>query len=168
MGKLNQAEGFGFDEDAEWKGDLSHFDKTKEALETSNERDDDDDGADDDGDESKKKMLKTSDLPDIPLDILEQNMGEGKPFPGGPVCDFNGKRIPSFVTSSESGGITAEILVEILQHLDKHGVSNRTAGEPPPCLILDGHGSRLSVPFLRYINNLDETGDLLEGSNHVW
>ena len=95
-------------------------------------------------------------------------MGPGRPFPGGPVCDFNGRKIPSFVTRSESGGITPEILVEILQHLDTHGVTNQIEGDPPPCLIVDGHGSRLSVPFLHYINNLDENGEKVPGANHRW
>ena len=84
------------------------------------------------------------------------------------MCDFNGRKIPSFVTRSESGGITPEILVEILQHLDTHGVTNQIEGDPPPCLIVDGHGSRLSVPFLHYINNLDENEEKVPGANHRW
>ena len=72
------------------------------------------------------------------------------------------------MTNSDSGGITPTILVAILIHLDDHGVTKRALGEPPPYLIVDGHGSRLSIPFLRYTNNLDEKGNELEGANHRW
>ena len=70
--------------------------------------------------------------------------------------------------SSESGGISGEILVEILKHLEEHGVVDRSEGTPPPCLLVDGHGSRLSPPFLDYINNKGEDGKDLEGANHKW
>ena len=33
---------------------------------------------------------------------------------------------------------------------------------------MDGHGSRLSIPFHWYINNLDEKGNELGGANHRW
>ena len=164
QGKLNQAERFGFDVEAEWNGDLSKFDEIKAAIDTSSKVNNETQNVRD----KSKKRSKKLEIPTVPLSLLEANMGPGHPFPGGPECYFNGRKIPSFVTSSESGGITNEILVEILQHLDKHGVSNRVVGEPPPCLIVDGHGSRLSVPFLRYVNNLDENGDVVEGANHRW
>jgi hypothetical protein len=54
----------------------------------------------------------------------------------------------------------------VLQHYDKH--VPRKAGDPPPAVILDGHGSRLSIEFLRYVNNLDRVGDVVEGANHKW
>ena len=60
------------------------------------------------------------------------------------------------------------ILVTISRHLDNHGVTNIAPGEPPPCLIVDGHGLRLSIPFLTYINNLDKEGNQLDGANHRW
>jgi hypothetical protein len=50
--------------------------------------------------------------------------------------------------------------------LDKH--IPRIAGDPPPACILDGHGSRLSIPFLRYVRNQDENADLISNSNHRW
>ena len=61
---------------------------------------------------------------DIPPELLRKNIGRGKVFPGGPVCEFNGKNIPTFVTNSDSGGITPDILVEVLKHLDKCGISD--------------------------------------------
>ena len=95
-------------------------------------------------------------------------MGQEKVFPEGPICNFNGKGIPSFITNSESGGITQEILVGVLKHLDKFCVVDRKPGDPSPCMFVDGHGSRLSIPFLRYINNLDENGDKMDEANHRW
>ena len=117
-------------------------------------------------------MLKQLTPVDFDLDIdpqlLAVNMGPGKVFPGGPVCEYKGKRIPAFVTSSESGGISGVILVEVLKHLDKYGATERKFGDPPPCLLVDGHGSRLSIPFLRYINNLDSSGKKVPDANHSW
>ena len=95
------------------------------------------------------KLTKNDFGVEPPIDVMKKNMGPGKVFPGGPTYKFNGKTIPSFVTKSESGGITSEILVQILEHLDKMGVTDRNPGDPRPCLLLDGHGSRLSIPFLR-------------------
>lgn len=55
--------------------------------------------------------------------------------------------------ASESGGITGEILVKILEHFDKMNLFPRTAGGPIPVLLVDGHGSRLDPAFVDYINN---------------
>ena len=84
------------------------------------------------------------------------------------MCEFNGKHIPIFITNSESGGITPDILVEVLNHLDKSEISNRKPVDPPPRLLVDGHRSRLSIPFLRYINNLDPLSNETIGANHSW
>ena len=48
------------------------------------------------------------------------------------------------------------------------GVTDRNPRDPRPCLLLDGHGSRLSIPFLRYINYLDEKGNSISEANHAW
>ena len=39
-------------------------------------------------------------------------------FPGGPVCEFKGKQIPTMIRYSEKGSITGEILTDILRTLD--------------------------------------------------
>jgi hypothetical protein len=57
-------------------------------------------------------------------------------------------------------------LVDCLQHFDKH--IPRKADDPPPACILDCHGSCFSIPFLRYIRNQDENGDVIPSSNHGW
>ena len=79
------------------------------------------------------------------------NTGPGKYFPGPPTCTFRGKEIPALVRWNESGSITSQILVEMLQTLDMLGVIPREENIKP-FLLLDGHGSRLEVPFLQYIN----------------
>jgi hypothetical protein len=153
---LTFSERFGLDIDAPWQGDCTVFEQLKAKKAEADEATDDS--------EASTKL----DGIVIPVELLEANLGEGRVFPGGPTCHFNGNEIPPFVTSSESGGITPEILVSILKHLDRYGAASRKEGDPPPCLIVDGHGSRLSLPFLNYINNLDENGNKVQGSNHEW
>ena len=53
---------------------------------------------------------------------------------------------------SESGSITADLLVSMLKVIDKTEVFDRTDGIAP-FLLLDGHGSRVQLTFLEYINN---------------
>jgi hypothetical protein len=83
--------------------------------------------------------------------------GINKQHPQGPVCHFNGKTVPTFCCCSESGSITSELLVEMLRAIDKIGVFDRSDGIHP-FLILDGHGSRFELPFLRYVNDKDGIG----------
>lgn len=85
-------------------------------------------------------------------DYLQKNSGPNKYFPGGPVCHFNGKTIPPFVRWHESGSITSQILTEALQTLDHFEVFERSESTKP-FILLDGHSSRLELPFLKYINN---------------
>jgi len=145
---LTWSELHGFDIEAEWIGDDSFYNGIKNS---------------DDSTASLKAAMKNS---IFPHELLQMNTGPGKVFPGGPVCSFKGCNIPTIVRRSVSGGITPEILVEVLQHYDKY--VPREAGDPCPAAILDGHGSRLSIEFLRYVNNLDRLGDVVEGSNHKW
>ena len=39
-----------------------------------------------------------------------------------------------------------------MERIDQSGVSPRVPGQPTPFLLLDGHGSRLELPFLSYVN----------------
>ena len=50
--------------------------------------------------------------------VFEANADEGKAYSFGPAYKFNGKVIPCLVYVSKSGGITAEIIVEVLSELD--------------------------------------------------
>ena len=70
-----------------------------------------------------------------------------------PKCKFRGQKIPCHVTCSPKGSITSTILADMLKWIDGHGVFPRVPGGPTPFLLLDGHGSRLEVPFLKYIND---------------
>ena len=106
--------------EAEWKGDISVFDKAKAAaaeIKIHNENLS--------PEEKKRKLTKNNFCVEPPLVVLEENMGKGKVFPGGPTCEYNRKQIPAFVTNSESGGITPEILVDMLKHLDIYGITDQ-------------------------------------------
>jgi len=85
--------------------------------------------------------------------LLEENLGENHYMAGGPTCHFRGKDIPAMFFISPSGGVTAEILVEILKRLDKQEIYSRNDGVRP-MIILDGHDSRLKPTFLNYINSI--------------
>lgn len=91
-------------------------------------------------------------------DIIDvhANTGPGKYYPKGPVCNYNGKQVPTFYYASPGGGINAEILVEILKRFDD-GIVTRQEGVTP-FLLVDGHQSRLDHTFLSYIND----------ENHKW
>ena len=86
-------------------------------------------------------------------DTLLLNMEEGGPMQGGPTCSFRGRTLPCFVSCSKNASITSQILTDMLAFIDKHKVYNRTNTSKRPFLILDGHHSRLELPFLKYINN---------------
>ena len=86
------------------------------------------------------------------LDYIMKNKGPGKKFPGGPTCYHNGIAIPCFCAWSEKGSMTTDILTRILETLDYLEVFDRSTGINP-YLLLDGHGSRMGLPFLRYITN---------------
>ena len=85
-------------------------------------------------------------------DYIIRNSGPGKHFPGGPVCTFRNKKVPALIRWTESASITSQVLVEELQLIDKLELFPRT-DTVKPFLLLDGHGSRLEMPFLSYINN---------------
>ena len=90
------------------------------------------------------------------IDFLATHHGQNKLFPGGPVCNFKGKEVPSYVTFSEGGGINSDILTEIFRRLDEIGIydDDRENGLIP-FVLLDGHHSRFGLQFLEYINDKD-------------
>ena len=71
---------------------------------------------------------------------------------------YNRKEIDCLTFASPSGGITGEILVKVLSYLDEAGIFPRAQGGHTPCLIVDGHQSRLDPCFVEYIN----------GKGHKW
>ena len=90
--------------------------------------------------------------------VIELNFGEGRYYPGGPKCKYHGKIVDCLTFVSESGGITGEILVKVLQYFDGIDLFPRVDNGPIPMLIVDGHQSRLDPLFVEYINN----------RNHKW
>jgi len=99
---------------------------------------------------------------------MDMNMGQKRRFPGPIDCVFNGIRIPTLMFASLGGGVTEEILVAALKHLDDLKVFPREEGLPHPALVVDGHGSRLQPKFLRYVNNLKEDWTEDDTANHRW
>jgi hypothetical protein len=91
-------------------------------------------------------------------DSLRGNYGPGRRYPGAPTCNFRGKNVPPFICCSPKGGITSELLKGMVERMDSLDLFPRMEGGPTPFLLLDGHGSRFQLPFLRYI------GD----ANHPW
>jgi hypothetical protein len=101
--------------------------------------------------------------------LAENSHGLDKYFPFGPICDVDGKQIPTFMANSEKGGITPEILTGALKQIDTYHVFDRT--EATPVLLLDGHGSRFDFEFLNYVNNDGSKWCVLLGvpyGTHLW
>jgi hypothetical protein len=88
------------------------------------------------------------------LQFFRDNYGENKLFPGGPMCEYNGKKVPCMIRYTKGGGISPEILTDILRTIDTLGVFEKEREEGiKPFLLLDGHQSRFSVEFLEYITD---------------
>ena len=85
-------------------------------------------------------------------DYFERNTGKGKKYPCGPTCEVRGVTVPCLVRWSPKGGMTSEILRDICATLDHLEVFDRSTGAMP-FFLLDGHGSRVELPFLEYIND---------------
>jgi hypothetical protein len=86
------------------------------------------------------------------FDFFKTNYGKDKVLQGGPTCFCNGKEMPCFVGSSENASITSEMLAAMLETMDLRKIFNRNDGKLP-VLLLDGHQSRVRLPFLKYVND---------------
>jgi hypothetical protein len=64
-------------------------------------------------------------------DFIEKNTGPGKLFPCGPKCTYRGIKVPCMVACSEGGGISSEILVQFLMHMDKLNLFPKQHGLKP-------------------------------------
>ena len=102
-----------------------------------------------------KSELNVSEIPIIwktGINLLAQDADDMKLVAqGGPTCFYNGKEIPCFYGSSPKALITSDLLANMLKYIDDLGVYDRTVAHP--FLLLDGHHSRMMLPFLRYICN---------------
>jgi hypothetical protein len=91
------------------------------------------------------------------IQLFLNNSGPNEAMAGGPECTFKGKKIPCFTMCSQKASITSQMLADMLKAIDNHHVF----GQPDcsrPFLLLDGHHSRLELPFLDYIH----------GKGHEW
>ena len=52
------------------------------------------------------------------INLLEANYGQGRYFPGGPRCTFNGNDVPCYIKASPKGSITSDILACILKWIN--------------------------------------------------
>ena len=66
---------------------------------------------------------------------------------------FNSTNIPCYINASPKRSITSDILADMLKWIDDKGMYLWQENGPTPFLLLDGHGSRLEVPLLSYIND---------------
>ena len=92
----------------------------------------------------------------IPYDsskTMEENMGEGKALSRLPVRKFRGKFIPGLICMPPKESTSSDILTEALKYLDKLNVFKWRQDGPTPFGLLDGHGSRIQLPFLECINS---------------
>ena len=73
-------------------------------------------------------------------------------------------RVVPLVYSAENrfqhlfAGISLDLLMQMLKRMDTLALFPRLPGGPLSFILLDGHGSRLNLPFLEYINHPD----------HIW
>ena len=103
-------------------------------------------------------------------EMFEKNFGNEKAMPGGPQCFVNGKHVPCFVGCSPKASITSELLVQMLKQLDNLQILERS-DDVNPFLLLDGHHSRMQLPFLEYINNACHEWMVCIGvpyGTHIW
>jgi hypothetical protein len=115
-------------------------------------------------------MSKNIETGETTVETYRKNYDNGAMI-GGPVCRFNGKEIPCFVCCSPNASITSDLLASMLEEIDKYNVFPRSEEEGMPFLLLDGHGSRTRLPFLRYITNPAHRWKVCIGvpyGTHLW
>ena len=99
----------------------------------------------------------------------EETMGGmDKLFPCGPVCELNGKNVSTYVSCTENGSITSELLADMLQKIDDSGVY---APDKEKVLLMDGHNSRFQLPFVEYTVETNPTWKPIFGvpyGTHIW
>jgi hypothetical protein len=62
-------------------------------------------------------------------------------------CIFNGKEVPCFYGTAPKASIMINLLADMLKLIDDCGIFDRNIAKP--LLLLDGHGSRITLPFLK-------------------
>ena len=95
---------------------------------------------------------KNDEMVNLVFDEATTNHEPGKYLPGGTTCIYNSKAMPCATYVSESGGITAYILVAVLTVLDELDAFPCDI-RITPFMLIDDHLSRLDPKFLMYISN---------------
>jgi hypothetical protein len=88
---------------------------------------------------------------------------------GGPCCLYNGKEVPCFYGTAPKASITSNLLADMLKFIDDCSVFDCSVAKL--FLLLDGHGSRMMLPFLQYINNPQHEWVCCIGvpyATHIW
>jgi hypothetical protein len=102
------------------------------------------------------------------LELLQENK---EAMCGGPTCTFHGKEIPCHVNVSPNASISSKMLVEMLSDMDGAEIFDQLTNGPKPFLLLDGHHSRMELPFLQYIHNYAHPWVVCIGipyGTHLW
>ena len=84
---------------------------------------------------------------------------------------FQGVEIPTFVCSTPNASITSELLVTMLEQMDKRNIFERSKVLRTPFILVDRHQSRTRLPFLRYVNNPTTACKACIGvpyGTHIW
>jgi len=122
-------------------------------------------------------IIIKSDLPvsEIPvswksgLDITCTADDHSKVLAGGPTCTYLGKRIPCFFGTSPKASVTSILLRDMLAFLDSLGVYDHSIANP--FLLLDGHHSRMMLPFLKCVTDPSHRWHCCFGmpyATHIW
>jgi hypothetical protein len=103
------------------------------------------------------------------LDITCDADDHNKVMAGGPTCTYLGKRIPCFFSTSPKASITSTLLADMFAFVDTPGVYDRSVADA--FLLLNGHHSRMMLPFLKYENDTSHKWHCCFGipyATHVW
>ena len=84
-----------------------------------------------------------------------ENKSPRKYHPGGPTYCFNGKTIVFLTFCLESGGVIAEILIDILKCFDWQEIFPQIHGGSIPFLLIDGHNTWLDSIIIDYNNDIE-------------
>jgi len=119
-----------------------------------------------------KSDLPVSKIPvswKLALDITCNADDHSKVIARGPTCTYLGKRIPCFFGTSPKASITSTLLADMLAFLDSLGMYDRSIANP--FLLLDGHHSRMMLPFLKCVTNKSHKWHCCFGvpyATHIW
>jgi len=119
-----------------------------------------------------KSDLPVSEIPvswKLGLDITCNADDHSKVMARGPMCTYLGKQVPCFFATSPKASITTILLRDMLAYLDSLGLYDRSIASP--FLLLDGHHSRMMLPFLKCVMDPSHRWHCCFGvpyATHIW